>query len=195
MYSLWIRREKISENRRIKLYRAFVKPCLTYNRAIWGLTKALASEIDRCHRRQLRSLIGIRFPNRISNIDLYQRCREEPLSATIEKARMRMVGHALRLSSDTPAQQAMSGYFTPQQRGFKGRPRKPAIVRGMIICCSDYSVRRQPCSQDLDGYVASAAHSSSHTQQPSFHLPLTEAEFQSSRFVKYLSCAVSNLKM
>ena len=75
--------------RRIKLYRAFVKPCLTYNRATWGLTKALASEIDRCHRRQLRSLIGMRFPNRISNIDLYKCCREEPLSATIEKARMR----------------------------------------------------------------------------------------------------------
>ena len=95
MYSLWIRQEKISENRRIKLYRAFVKPCLTYNCATWGMTKALASEIDRCHRRQLKSLIGIRFPNRISNIGLYQRCREEPLSATIEKARMRMLGHAL----------------------------------------------------------------------------------------------------
>eukprot|EP00117_Sycon_ciliatum_P022723 scpid101661/ scgid19513/ len=94
------------------------------------MTKALASEIDRCHRRQLRSLIGIRFPNRISNINLYQRCREEPLSATIKKARMRMLGHALRLSPDTPgpAQQAMSGYFTPQQRGFKGRPRSSLVA-------------------------------------------------------------------
>ncbi|XP_065188308.1 uncharacterized protein LOC135819082 [Sycon ciliatum] len=91
------------------------------------MTKALVSEIDRCHRRQLRSLIGIRFPNRISNINLYQRCREEPLSATIEKARMQMLGHALRLSPDTPAQQAMSGYFTPQQRGYKGRPRSSLV--------------------------------------------------------------------
>ena len=65
IYSLSTRWKKISENRRIKLYRPFVKPCLTYNCATWCMTKALASEMDRCHRRQLRSLIGIRFLNRI----------------------------------------------------------------------------------------------------------------------------------
>ena len=39
--------------------------------------------------------------------------------------------------------------------------RKPAIdLRKDVICCSEYSIRRQPCSQDLDGYVAPAARSS-----------------------------------
>ena len=39
-------------------------------------------------------------------------------------------------------------------------PENLPIQRKDLICCSDFSVRRQPCSQDQDGYVASATHSS-----------------------------------
>lgn len=86
MYSLWMRREKIDEGRLMRLYWAFVKPCLLYNCAAWGMTKALEDRLDKCHRRQLRNLIGIKFPNRISDADLYEHCHEEPISATVEKA-------------------------------------------------------------------------------------------------------------
>ena len=73
--------------------------------------------------------------------------------------------------------------------------RKSAIdQRKDLICCSDFSVRRQPRSQDQDGYVASAAHGS--MSHPAAFLSLyRRVEFQLSRFVKYLSCAASNLQM
>ena len=58
MNKIWIRRTKISENRRLKLYNALVKPVLTYNCATWGLTKQEEEKLDAFHRQQLRHIIG-----------------------------------------------------------------------------------------------------------------------------------------
>ena len=72
----------------------------------------------------LRQIIGVRWPNRISNVALYHRCQSRPISESIITARWRLFGHVLRLPRDAPAQRAIDHYFADTEAAtFRGRPR------------------------------------------------------------------------
>ena len=97
---------------------------LTYNMGTWGLTQADLVRIDTYHRRHLRQVIGVHWPNRISNVTLYHRCQSRPISESIVTARWWLFGHVLRLPRDAPAQRAIDHYFADTESAtFRGRPR------------------------------------------------------------------------
>ena len=125
---IWIRRDHISEKLRLKLYRTLVKPVLMYNSSTWGLTQKETKGLDAFHRQQLRQLIGKKYPNKISNQNLYKRCEERPISIDILKGRWRLFGHILRLSDETPAVKAMKFYFEGSEKRFRGRPRETLVT-------------------------------------------------------------------
>lgn len=56
---------------------------------------------------QLQTIIGISWPNTISNELLYRRCDTRLLSEMVTEACCRMLGHVLHMPTDTPAQLAM----------------------------------------------------------------------------------------
>ena len=88
----------------------------------WGLTQADLVRIDTYHRRHLRQIIGVRWPNRISNVALYHRCQSRPISESIITARWRLFGHVLRLPRD--AQRAIDHYFADTEAATsRGRQR------------------------------------------------------------------------
>ena len=106
------------------MYNAYVLPVLTYNAATWGLTKQKEEKLSAFHRRQLRRLLGIRWPERISNEALYRRTKVEPLETHVKRSRLRMLGYVLRLHRLTPAQKSMDLYFSDGNRPRGG----PAIT-------------------------------------------------------------------
>ena len=124
LMTVWFRRAHISLQLRLRLYASFVIPVLTYNMGTLGLTQADLVRIDTYHRRHLRQLIGVHWPNRISNVALYHRCQCRPISESIVTARWRLFGHVLRLPRDAPAQRAIDHYFADTEAAaFRGRPR------------------------------------------------------------------------
>ena len=129
MYSLWLRRGKVSEQRRIRLYNALVLPVLLYNCGAWGLTAAQAESLNVFHRKQLRRLIGIVYPARISNTELYERCNTEPLSDIVDRRRWQLTGHILRMDRDAPPWIALTGYFAGDAKAGRGRPRTSIATR------------------------------------------------------------------
>ena len=123
-WSLWKRRDWVSQTLHLRLYNAFIMPILTYNAGTWGLTDVTLKSLDAFHRRQLRSLLGIKWPETISNAALYRRCCSEPISDVIKRLRWQLFGHILRLDEDTPARMAMANYFDGRnQTRWQGRPR------------------------------------------------------------------------
>ena len=78
----------IAENKRLELYETLITPILLYNCGTWGLTKKNLDNIDTTHRKHLRKIIGIKWPDTISNADLYERCRTRPISDRIVKSKM-----------------------------------------------------------------------------------------------------------
>ena len=57
---------------RLKLYNCYVKPVLLYNSGTWGLTKSDLDGLDSFHRKQLRQVLNVIYPNIIKNKDLYE---------------------------------------------------------------------------------------------------------------------------
>ena len=123
--AVWIRKDKIKLKVRLKLYKSLIKSILLYNCGTWDITKHEEEKLDTHHRRQLRRIIGIKYPTKISNTNLYKRCNEIPITHTIMKARWRLFGHILRRERNIPAYKAMQFYFTknPIHKNFRGKER------------------------------------------------------------------------
>ena len=63
-----------------------VKPILTYNLKACSFKKKGKEELDSFHRRQLKRVLGIRWPHRISSRNLYKKINTKPLSIEIIEA-------------------------------------------------------------------------------------------------------------
>ena len=120
--NIWLRKDKIKKNTRLKLYRSLVKSVLLYNCSTWGLTKKDEKMLNTFHRKQLRKILGIRYPVKITNKSLYKKCNERPISLQILDSRWRLFGHILRRKIEIPANQAMLFYFKKVEEKFPGRP-------------------------------------------------------------------------
>ena len=133
-----------------KYFLAFHVPTLLYNCCTWGSTKAVSDKLDVFHRQQLRSLLGIHYPNRITNIELYRRCQSQPISEEVHRRRMTMLGHVLRLPEDTPPQQAMALYFNPPNTAKPGRPLTTLATQIQQDCVHRQTpLKRSPHLQSL----------------------------------------------
>ena len=122
--SIWIRKDKIHEQLRLKLYKALIKPILMYNSGTWGVSRQEENSINAFHRQQLRRILNVKYPAHIGNAQVYLRTKEEPLSLQILTNRWKLFGHTLRLNQNTPAQKAMNHYFkVSKESKFRGRPR------------------------------------------------------------------------
>ena len=99
-------------------------PVLTYNASTWALSDTEVDEIDAFRRRQLRIVIGVRYPRKISSKELYKRTNTVELKHIFRKARWSLFGHILRMNNETPANFAMTQYFNPpSSECYLGRPR------------------------------------------------------------------------
>ena len=95
----------------MKLYNSCIKSRLLYNAEVSTYTRVELDKIDAAHRRHLRRLLGIFYPEKIGNEDLYERTESKPISVAITELRWTMLGHTLRRPETTPGNQVMIQYF------------------------------------------------------------------------------------
>ena len=139
---IWIKKNKVKKELRIKLYKTIVKSILTYNSSTWGMTKSQEKILDSFHRKQLRIVLHVKYPNKINNEDLYKETNEIPLSLTILKGRWRLFGHVLRLHEDTPARKSMVHYFDGScMKRFNGPQRQTLPVTLHNDLCATQKVK------------------------------------------------------
>ena len=111
----------VSEEIKLRLFNTYVGSIFLYNSELWTLNKTLEDKVDSFHRRQLRFAIGIFWPRKISNEELYTRTKAKPWSKVIQKRRLKWLGHMMRLDSSTPARKSFNEVNTPVHRR-RGRP-------------------------------------------------------------------------
>ena len=111
LQNIWIKGDKVQRKTKIKLYRTLVKLVLTYNCGTCALTKTEAEKLNAFHRIQLRKILNIKYPVKITNSSLYEKCNECPLSITLLESQWRLFGHILRRNSEIPANKSMNSYY------------------------------------------------------------------------------------
>ena len=72
-----------------------------------GVPKVTMEEVDRYHRKQLRQILKIKWSDKMSNTQLYDKANVKPLSYRIIKARWKMTGRVLRQNEQNPARTAI----------------------------------------------------------------------------------------
>ena len=115
---------KINLDTKINIHTAFIKSIFLYNSELWTLTSKLEKEIDAFQRKGLRRILNIRWPDKISNKDLYEKTNQTPWSRNIKRRRISWFGHLLRLSPETPARQALQESI----RKVKKPPGRPQLT-------------------------------------------------------------------
>ena len=122
LVTIWKRAGKTKLQTKLKLYNSLVKSILLYNSATWAMTKTEEQKLDSFHRRQLRRVLNIVYPTKISNKSLYRKCKETNLSIQILESRWKLFGHILRRDPEIPANKAMTFYFNTTNKRARGRP-------------------------------------------------------------------------
>ena len=106
-----------------KLYEAQVVSVMLYNRNSWSATQDMLYGLDVAHRKHLKIILNIRWPNGyISKKALYKRCAE--LSERVDEMRWKMMGHVLRSDDNTPAMLSLK-FALNSNNELKGRLGRP----------------------------------------------------------------------
>ena len=85
--AIWKKNWKTKLTTRMRLYETLVKSVLSYNCGTRDVSKDDQRKLSNFCRRQLRKVIGIQWPHKISNNKLYKITGTKPLSITIMERR------------------------------------------------------------------------------------------------------------
>ena len=73
LYHVWVKGNKLKTTTKIKLYKSLVKSILLYNCSTWALTLTEEEKVNALHRKQLKKVLNITFPVKITNKSLYKK--------------------------------------------------------------------------------------------------------------------------
>ena len=93
------------------MYDAFIKPILLHNAGTNDAPVSKMKIVDATHRRHIRHMLGIYYPDRISNQKLYEISKQDPISPEFTRRGWKLFGHVLRQKKNTPAREIMWCYY------------------------------------------------------------------------------------
>ena len=128
MNKLWIKGLPVSDAKKLKIYKATVLPHFTHTGGAVVLRQVDLDRLDSHHRAQLRKLLGVFYPDKISSEALYVRAKSKPISIHLLTARWKLMGHIQRGDPHLPANVVMKRLLT--RRDGHGHPVKVSTWKG-----------------------------------------------------------------
>ena len=105
---------------KLRLFNSNVKYVLLYGSETWRETassiKALQVFLNHC----FRTILGVRWPDTISNKELWRKTKQQPINLTIRSRPWKWIGHTLRKANNITKQ---SLEWSPQGKRKRGRPK------------------------------------------------------------------------
>ena len=88
---------------KIRIWKASVQSVLLYGCKSWIIDQKLESQINSFGISCYRTLLGISRLDRIPNLDILKRVKQEPLIQTVRARQLGWLGHTLRRDNEEPA--------------------------------------------------------------------------------------------
>ena len=105
------------------MFTVLIIPVLLYNCALWALSRKLSESLDVWQRRKLRFLLGVTYPHRISNNNLYKQSNQVPISSICRRRRLLWLGHVIREGPGAASYKALQLAFNIDDiKRSRGRP-------------------------------------------------------------------------
>ncbi len=118
--NIWTSRE-LSLTTKIRIFNSNVKSVLLYGAETWRMTKTTTERVQTFLNNCLRRILRIRWPDTISNMNLWESTRQLPVENEIRKRRWGWIGHTLRKPPNSITRQALK--WNPQGKRKRGRPK------------------------------------------------------------------------
>ena len=118
--NLWKSRQ-LKTATKIRFFNSNVKSVLLYGSETWRTTKTTTKKIQTFVNGCLRKILQIHWPEKITNIELWQRTKQLPVDEEIKRRKWKWIGHTLRKAPSTITRQALT--WNPQGRRRRGRPK------------------------------------------------------------------------
>ncbi|KAL8566568.1 hypothetical protein ACOMHN_054790 [Nucella lapillus] len=112
----------LSLHNKIRIFNTNVKSVLLYGSETWRTTKTNRKKLQTFINRCLRNILNIRWPEVISNEDLWTRTKQTPIGEDIRKRKWGWIGHTMRKPPSNVTRQALD--WNPQGKRKVGRPRQ-----------------------------------------------------------------------
>ena len=116
----WTSRE-ISTTTKLRIFNSNVKSVLLYGSETWRMTKMTQRKIQVFINTCLRRIFRIRWPEKVSNEELWQRAGQDPIASQILRRKWGWIGHTLRKPASSTTRQGLT--WNPQGKRKRGRPR------------------------------------------------------------------------
>ena len=94
------RNKEITLQTKIRILKATVMTVVKYGLDAWALRKVDEDFLDVFQRNCLRTFLGTRLTDRISNSSLYKKCGSIRLSSAIIRERLKWAGYVARMKDD-----------------------------------------------------------------------------------------------
>jgi len=121
MRKIW-RNSNISLKVKTRLYEAIILSTLLYGADVWPLTATLTKSLDAAHHRWQRSILGISWKDRITNVVVRTRTGQQTMDNILRERRLCWLGHVFLMDYQRIPQQALYCQVPGHKRG-PGRPR------------------------------------------------------------------------
>ncbi len=113
--NIW-KSSQYSMSMKLKLYNSCVLPVLLYGTECWWMKQQDLTRLSTFHTKDLRRILKVFWPNKISNEDLLSRCKQEDMATTIMKRRWRWIGNVLRSEDGSIIKTALHGHQMERER-------------------------------------------------------------------------------
>lgn len=111
---------RITLRTKIRLFNSNVKSVLLYGCETWNISVDDSNTLQVFVNRCLRRLVRIFWPETITNVDLWQRTKQNRITTDIRIKKMNWLGHTFRKSHDDVTRKALD--YHPQGSRRRGRP-------------------------------------------------------------------------
>ena len=126
------RRLDISLDLKMRIFNACILPVLLYGCESWALKEEDARRLEVFHMRCLRQILGLSLRDRVPNTVIRQRCCNQPtIELRCKKARLRWLGHVIRMPHDRICSQFWTVPLPPGWKCIRNAPRK--TWRSMVL--------------------------------------------------------------
>jgi hypothetical protein len=95
LYPIW-KNKIISKKTEIRIFNTDVKSVLLYACETWKVAQQISRRMQVFVNRCFCCILNLRWPDILSNEDLWGITKQEPITAPIRKRKWRWIGHTLR---------------------------------------------------------------------------------------------------
>ena len=123
LYKCWVNNKYITMESKLRIYNVYVKSILLYNTCTLTAPTCMINKMNTIHRKHLRIMSQIFYPNVITNNELYRSTNLISITDHIFNMRWKYLGFLLRQKYNHPAFIVMENYYrlTTLNKNFKGR--------------------------------------------------------------------------